>query len=52
MKLLVTIATELIATAVTIGILSIRAFDSGWSFPIDVALSDMSILLPLANAAS
>ena len=47
-----TVRTGLIATAVITGSLSIHAFAIGWDLPIGVALSGMSILLPLANSAS
>ena len=55
MKHLATISnvgSRLIATAVITYSLYIPPFSSGWALPICVALSDISILLPLANAAS
>ena len=47
-----TVGTGLITVDVTTGSLSIPAFANTLTLPIGVALSGMSILLPLANAAS
>ena len=55
-KLLATISNavgiELIATVVITDSLSITLFTTGGAFPIGMALSGMSILLPLENSAS
>ena len=40
-----------VGTAVITGTLSIPAFTVGWTLLVGVALSDITILMPLANAA-
>ena len=46
------VGTGLTAAAVVTSAVSTPAFACGWALPLGVALSTMSVLLPLANAAS